>query len=174
MSSNQAPSAGVKVTSNPAPTRREGAGAVAPDSLAAESSTFTSSNRNAAPGSGPTQTSGKVSAPGEGGVNAGSSGSLENQASYAGAAPSYVNRQFQAGEGGPKGKDLREVESFESGVKDGREAAFGAEPGSELDPGRAAEAGFGLRGEGGRKANEGDSGETGQRRFGALDSETSA
>jgi len=162
------------VTSGSAPERREGAGAVAPDSLAAESSTFTSNNRNAAPGSGPTQTSGKVSAPGEGGVNSGSSGSLENQASYAGTAPTYVNNLYHRGEGGPKGKNLKEVESFEGEVKDGKDAAFRAEPGSEQDPGRAAEARFGLEGEGKVLGKPSGVGESGQRRYDALDSDTSA
>lgn len=154
-----------------APVTREGAGAVAPDSLAAESATFTHSNRNAAPGSGPAQTSGKVSAPGEGLASAGgTSGSLENQQSYAGAAPSYVNRLYQADRGGPKGKNLKEVESFGGGAKQGD--PFAAEVGGEMDPGRAAEARFGLQGEG-----EGEEGgkkaPAGNERFAGLE-ETSA
>jgi hypothetical protein len=77
--------------------------------------------------------------------------------------------------GGPKGKDLKEVDSFEGGVKDGREAAFGAEPGSVEDPGRAAERRFGLTAEAERKRNNPPgSGETGHGGFEALDSETSA
>ena len=113
-----------------------------------------------------------MSAPGEGGSNAGASGALENQRSYAGAAPTYVNRQYQTYEGGPKGKDLKEVEGFEGEGKDGLREALRSEPGSEMDPGREAEARFGLEGRAERKEG-GAGGESGQRRFGVLD-ETSA
>jgi len=176
MSSNKAPSAGTKVTPSSAPTHREGAGAVAPDSLAAESATFTSTNRNAAPGSGPTQTSGKVSAPGEGSRSAGSSGGLESQKSYGGPAPTYVNRQYMRDPGPPKGRNLHEVESFEGEVKDGLEEALRAEPGSEMDPGRAGEAiQFGLEGEGKvLKKPSGVPAEKGGCMYRPLDSDASA
>lgn len=115
-----------------------------------------------------------MSAPGEGGYNAGSSGALENQKSYAGPAPTYVENVYRKAEGGPKGKNLKEVESFEGegGAEDGQRAAMQAEPGSEQDPGRAAEARFGLRGEPG-KGGVARAGEPGESRYAALD-ETSA
>jgi hypothetical protein len=62
------------------------------------------------------------------------------------------------------------VESFEGETKDGTAAAFAAEPGSEMDPSREAEARMGLDREG---EGQGDGGERGQKRFGALE-ETSA
>jgi len=164
-----------------APVTREGAGSVPSDSLAAESARSGGDfglNRDSAPGSGPSShqhdKGGKVSAPGEGGSNAGTSGALENQRSYAGTAPTYVNRQYQTYEGGPKGKDLKEVRDFEGENKDGVRAALESEPGSEMDPGREAEARFGLERDGeGRVEEQGGGGESGQRRFGVLD-ETSA
>jgi hypothetical protein len=195
MSHNQAPSAGVKVRHQPipslpthiltpkqvhlgenAPTTREGAGAINSESLAAESISSGggfASNRGAQPGSGPTQTKGHVSAPGEGGQQSsgGGSGSLENQSSYAGTAPSYVNRLYQQGEGGPKGKNLKEVDSFD----DAKPGEQNPEVGSEQDPGRVAEAEFGLRmNAAGRDAGEKHGEIQGSTKYAGLESETSA
>jgi hypothetical protein len=96
---------------------------------------------------------------------------LRHQYSYSGPAPTYVASQYVKYKGPPKGKDIHEVRDFEGEYQDGLEVANSAEPGSELDPGRAAEKRFGIvgRGEEGRKHG----GERGQRRFGHLD-ETSA
>lgn len=113
-----------------------------------------------------------MSAPGEGGSNAGASGGLESQSSYAGPAPTYVMSQYMSYEGGPKGKNLKEVDNFEGENKDGLSAALQSEPGSEMDPGREAEARLGLSTAGvGIKDVKG--GETDQTQFGVLD-ETSA
>lgn len=155
------------------------------DSLAAESARSGgafSVNRGAEPGSGPSQRQyqqqqqtsggGKVSAPGEGGSNAGSAGALESQASYGGPAPTYVNAQYMTYEGGPKGENLKEVESFEGGSRDGVEAALAAEPGSKMDPSREAELRLGIAGPEERTKEQ--RGESGQRTtYGVLD-ETSA
>ncbi|KAB5539300.1 hypothetical protein GE09DRAFT_1290427 [Coniochaeta sp. 2T2.1] len=165
--SNKAPSAGVKVTSESTsvPPTHEGAGKVDSSSLAAQSSTFQHTNKNATPGSGPAaSTESSRHPPGSSGT---SSGSLENQSSYAGTAPSIHNRQVRDEGGMPKGKNLKEVESFEPGTKMGD--PFKAEIGSNQDPGRAAEARFGIV-----EGDKGDQGREGKgKMFGALD-ETSA
>lgn len=92
-------------------------------------------------------------------------GALENQSSYAGTAPSYVNRLYQTDEGGPKGKNLKEG-GFEG---EGPGDSINAEPGSEMDPARGAEQRFGItqREEGAKQASSGNE------RYGGLN-ETSA
>ncbi|KAB5571817.1 hypothetical protein GE09DRAFT_644475 [Coniochaeta sp. 2T2.1] len=164
--SHKAPSAGGKVTSESTsiPPTHEGAGKVDSSSLAAQSSTFQQSNKNATPGSGPSASTSGSHAPGSAGT---SSGSLENQSSYAGTAPTIYNRQVRDEGGKPKGKNLKEVESFEPGTKMGD--PFKAEIGSDQDPGRAAESRFGVV-----EGDKGDQGREGKgKMFGALD-ETSA
>ncbi|TDZ30367.1 hypothetical protein C8035_v002908 [Colletotrichum spinosum] len=61
--------------------------------------------------------------------------------SKAGTAPTYVNNQYIRDPAGPHGKNI--TEGFDDkNTKDGVQAAFKAEVGSENDPGRAAEQGF--------------------------------
>ncbi|RKU49393.1 hypothetical protein DL546_004988 [Coniochaeta pulveracea] len=92
-------------------------------------------------------------------------GALENQSSYAGAAPTYVNRQYQRDEGGPKGKNLKEGGFDGEGPGD----SINVEPGSQQDPARGAEQQFGIseRGAGAKQIP------TENKRYGGLD-ETSA
>jgi hypothetical protein len=91
-------------------------------------------------------------------------GALENQSSYAGPAPTYVNNQYNEYEGGPKGKNLKEGEFEGEGPGD----SINAEPGSEMDPGRGAEERFGVT-----QPEDGVHKVTGNQRYDGLD-ETSA
>ncbi|KAK1985676.1 hypothetical protein LZ30DRAFT_707730 [Colletotrichum cereale] len=142
----KAPSAGTKVEpGSAAPTRAEATGPVPAGSLAAESashggefannrgvdaSNTSSSSNNGS--SNPSSRTGTSAAPGSG------ASSIPGQA---GTAPSYVNNQFIRDPNGPHGKNI--TEGFDAeGTRDGVQAAFGAEVGSENDPGRAAEQGF--------------------------------
>ncbi|KAK0615045.1 hypothetical protein B0T17DRAFT_540930 [Bombardia bombarda] len=142
MSTNRvSPGAGQKVTPTNPPTTQESAGAIDASSLAAESirsgGAF-SSNRGAIPGSSPAQDDRKR-APGQGGTSA--SGTLANQESYGGVAPSYVNSAPQD-HSGPHGRNLTEGGFAGSGTAGGRLP----EPGSKQDPSRMAELKMGLTG----------------------------
>ncbi|GKT66933.1 hypothetical protein ColTof4_12878 [Colletotrichum tofieldiae] len=137
----KAPSAGTKVEpGSAAPTRSEATGPVPAGSLAAESASQggefannrgvdasnTSSNNNSSSrtGTGAAPGSGASSVPGQ-----------------AGTAPTYVNNQYIRDPNGPHGKNISE--GFDTkNTKDGVQAAFNAEVGSENDPGRVAEQGF--------------------------------
>ncbi|KAK3349440.1 hypothetical protein B0T25DRAFT_632906 [Lasiosphaeria hispida] len=131
MSSTRNPNAGQKVTSENAPPKTEGVGSLASDSLAADSiragGAF-AGNPHATPGAEATATN--ASAPGT--RSSGKQG-LDNQASYAGAAPSYVHSQLAVqDESGPHGRNLTEGGFAGSGTAGGRMP----EPGSKEDPGR--------------------------------------
>ncbi|KAJ2896961.1 hypothetical protein MKZ38_005060 [Zalerion maritima] len=121
MPSDTAPSAGQKVTlGSNAPTTSESAGRVTDGSLAAESSTFQSSNRNAE-----SESVDPSSAPFRG----------EPQPSNQGApAPTYVNSQYKD-TAGPHGKNLTEG-GFRTDVRENK--SFTAEIGAKDDPSRAA------------------------------------
>ncbi|KAJ9156460.1 hypothetical protein NKR23_g877 [Pleurostoma richardsiae] len=183
-----------------APTYQESAGTVPDESLAAESyragGEF-ASNRGAEPTSSAPQSSGvEVGSGGGGGGrqqhHAGSgnssyrapaagatgtrTGALAAGASSAegeaqgGAAPSYVSSQFAREKGGPHGKNLKEVDSFEPGSRPGN--SLGAEPGSKWDPARVAEQQMALNQAGGSGPRQG--GIEGEQPYGALDRDTSA
>jgi len=118
-----------------APVTTEGIGAVASDSLAADSirsgGGFTS-NVGATPGSGPAATP-HASKPGTSGkAGANNPDSLANQTSYAGLAPSYVSSHGQKSESQPGGRSLTEGGFSGSGTAGGRLP----EPGSARDPAR--------------------------------------
>ncbi|KZL76643.1 hypothetical protein CI238_03673 [Colletotrichum incanum] len=143
---NKAPSAGTKVEpGSAAPVRREATGPVPAGSLAAESASHggefannrgvdasnTSSNNNNNNNNSSSRTS-TGAAPGSG------ASSIPGQA---GTAPTYVNNQYIRDPNGPHGKNISE--GFDTkNTKDGVQAAFNAEVGSENDPGRVAEQGF--------------------------------
>ncbi|GKT46150.1 uncharacterized protein ColSpa_06331 [Colletotrichum spaethianum] len=138
----KAPSAGTKVEpGSAAPTRSEATGPVPDGSLAAESASHggefannrgvDASNPSSFNNNGSSRT-GTGAAPGSG------ASSIPGQA---GTAPSYVNNQYIRDPNGPHGKNI--TEGFDTkNTKDGVQAAFNAEVGSENDPGRVAEQGF--------------------------------
>ncbi|GJN76492.1 hypothetical protein VFPBJ_09080 [Purpureocillium lilacinum] len=144
MSTNQnrkGPSVGTKVDlGRNAPVTEEGAGYVAPGSLAAESfkggGEF-SENRHGQPDSTSSGTtrSGARSGPPET-APAGENG---------GTAPSYVSSQYIGDSGGPHGKNLKSGGFADSKTKDGLKMALESEPGSKNDPSRLAEERFELR-----------------------------
>ncbi|KAK4042641.1 hypothetical protein C8A01DRAFT_33305 [Parachaetomium inaequale] len=161
---NRAPSAGTKVTTGEnIPTSREAPGNVPEGSLAAESARkggeFASNpGQEQAPqkrsqqassrsgtheaGTAPSKTTSlhlenQQTARGTGGkktAKESSSGGLESQQSYGGAAPSYAANQRFRDPAGPHGKNLKEG-GFEGS---GTEAGPLPEPGSMEDPTRAA------------------------------------
>ncbi|KAK0707577.1 hypothetical protein B0H67DRAFT_685866 [Lasiosphaeris hirsuta] len=132
-----------KVTSSTAAAKTEGVGSLAADSLASDSIRAAgafASNPHATPSAEAT-TNPHASAPGT--RSSGKQG-LENQESYGGAAPSYVDSQFAVRDGsGPHGRNLTEGEFAGSGTAGGRMP----EPGSKEDPAR--EGMRKIRGEGG-------------------------
>lgn len=159
----KAPSEGTKV--NPgenAPVVREGAGAVASESLAAQSvregGEFASNrNINEVAGNGAGVTSQQH-------ISAGAPGEPQGQ-----AAPSYVSSLYIREPGGPHGKNITEDPEMI-----GRPGKFNVEPGSLEDPGRVAEQNMRLKqtrapGTGERQDSAGN-----QQPYGVLDDETSA
>ncbi|OAA45454.1 hypothetical protein NOR_03243 [Metarhizium rileyi] len=125
-----ATSAGTKVNAGKnAPVKREAAGVVQSDSLAAESyrddGEF-AKNRDAEPGNASPRNNARSDA----------------GASTAGDAPSYVQNQYISDKGGPHGKNLKEGGFDYNDVQDGIQKAFDSEPGSVNDPGRVAESKF--------------------------------
>lgn len=133
---NTNPSEGQKVDlGRNAPTTTEGPGAVAPDSLAAESSAFKSSNHvsqqnYSTEGSAPPKPheSGSVKV-----QSTPNTGNATNQH----PAPTYVNSQSAQGDkSGPHGKNLTEDEELS-----GKNASF-TEFGTKDDPARLAEQKF--------------------------------
>ncbi|OLN96811.1 hypothetical protein CCHL11_02373 [Colletotrichum chlorophyti] len=148
---NKATSAGTKVEPGAAaPTMAEATGSVASDSLAAESARGGgefANNRGVESGSGSNKSSNNTSSSGTntsssrtgtGSAPGSGSSSIPGQA---GTAPTYVNNQYIRDPAGPHGKNISE--GFDTkNTKDGIQAAFNAEPGSENDPGRVAELGF--------------------------------
>ncbi|ORY71028.1 uncharacterized protein BCR38DRAFT_2606 [Pseudomassariella vexata] len=142
--SAQAPSEGQKVTlGQNAPITREGSGAVACDSLAAESRAFTSSNEMSTN----TQSHDELrssSKPHESGSTAAYSSTNTGAGSgpnNVDTAPSYVNNQYTQDTKGPHGKNIKEDESIRTG--DGNNASF-TEFGTDKDPGALAEKKFAL------------------------------
>ncbi|KAI1816681.1 hypothetical protein GGS20DRAFT_536510 [Poronia punctata] len=133
---NKAPSAGAKVTSN-APSMQEAPGAVDSGSLAAESEAFRQGNSSAdmRPQEGQHH-----AAPGTAGGYSG--GSMKNTAqSRANPAPSYVENQYYRDPNGPHGKNITEDNSI--GTQDkSKNASFTAEIGSKDDPSLLAEQKF--------------------------------
>jgi len=158
MGYGKSPSAGTKVTlGESAPVRREPAGNVDPDSLAAESYAQGggfASNRGGAPESANTDTDTTSSFESinkkskDSPTTSSSNHNERTSTSHApemsgngGTAPSYVTSQYIRDPNPPHGKNIREVETFEGEgkLKDGLQAAFRAEPGSEDDPSRFGE-----------------------------------
>ncbi|KAF4508723.1 hypothetical protein G6O67_005065 [Ophiocordyceps sinensis] len=126
----KAPNAGTKVSQGQdAPVTREGAGFVAPESLAAESYSGEggfATNRNAQPDQGSSQS-------GTGSV-------AQKPSSNGGTAPSYVASQYQSDSSGPHGKNLTQGGFDDARLKDGLKMALNSEPGSANDASRLAEA----------------------------------
>ncbi|UNI17907.1 hypothetical protein JDV02_004214 [Purpureocillium takamizusanense] len=144
MSTNQnrkAPGAGTKVDlGRNAPVTEEGAGYVAPESLAAESSQSGGefgANRHGHPDS--TSPSTAQSGTGSGHDKSPAAGG------NAGTAPSYVSNQYTGDSSGPHGKNLKAGGFDDSKVKDGLKMALESDPGSKNDPSRLAEERFELR-----------------------------
>ncbi|KAK1674853.1 hypothetical protein BDP55DRAFT_632506 [Colletotrichum godetiae] len=134
----KAPSAGAKVepSADVRPTRSEATGAVPAGSLAAESASQGgefASNRGV-----DTTGTAAPSRTGTGGAPGSSAASIPDQAA---AAPTYVSNQYVRDPNGPHGKNI--TEGFDTAnTKDGVQAAFTAEVGSENDPSRVAEQGL--------------------------------
>ncbi|KAI1339084.1 hypothetical protein F5Y15DRAFT_384746 [Xylariaceae sp. FL0016] len=132
--SAKAPSEGTKVTlGQNAPVTQEGPGAIASDSLAAESQTFREAN-HAEPGQAPKPQQGAHAA-----QPSGSTGSTGG-AQHVGTAPTYVENMNQTYAGGPHGKNIKEDDSI--GTEDKAKNASFTEFGTENDPGMAAEQKF--------------------------------
>jgi hypothetical protein len=103
-----------------------------------------------------------------------SNANLENQKSYAGAAPTYVNNQYTTASG-PHGKNISEVSSFDGKTVDGQKKALSAEPGSEDDPARRAEYQMELNNNSvSRAAGPTETGFTNETKYDALNAERSA
>ena len=147
--SNRNPHHGQKVTpgGDSAPTTQEAAGAIAPDSLAAQSvrsgGAF-AANRGADPEPSHSSAKGTQTTSGGSGTRftvsgapAQAPGPSGDSALQGGAAPSYVNAQFVRDDGGPHGKNLHEGGFAGSGPGN----SINAEPGSKKDPARLAELG---------------------------------
>ncbi|KAK5995974.1 hypothetical protein PT974_04394 [Cladobotryum mycophilum] len=170
----KAPSAGMKVDpGSGAPVRREGAGPVASESLAAQSfreGGGFSENREAQPQDFSAEEL--------------QSASGSRQSGQPGAAPGYVADQYLKDTSGrPHGKNLKEGGGGLSGGsakgegeregEDGMKKAFEAEVGSVNDPGRVAEQQFALgRGVKGSEARQDEL--TGETRYDVLDPDVSA
>ncbi|KAI0001392.1 hypothetical protein F4779DRAFT_604258 [Xylariaceae sp. FL0662B] len=169
--SAKAPSEGTKVTAGKnAPITSEGPGAVASDSLAAESQAFQQANE-AEPQIFPHENlTAASSKPHEGSTTAESSTS----GSHAGStAPSYAQNIYHQDPKGPHGKNIKEDESIATEDKN-RNASF-SEFGTKNDPAAAAERKFALAdavpaaSSGGRQKHI-----EGQTTFEALESEEEA
>ncbi|KAK0392050.1 hypothetical protein NLU13_1548 [Sarocladium strictum] len=175
MSPNKAPSEGQKVDlGQNAPTKTEGTGAVASESLAAEST-----HKGGGFASNPSSRSENISANGNQSsstirnANTGSSNTEGSSVASAGTAPTYVNAQYIKGSG-PHGKNI--TEGFDdSKTEDGIKKAFNADLGSINDPSRQAEQQFELnqnaqsRGAGPRQGNL-----TNETKYDALDANANA
>lgn len=141
------------MTPSDAPTYREGAGTVAPDSLAAESvqagGEFAANRNIHAPSStDPNPASQQPhEAPGEAAAAAAAS-------SQGAPAPSYVNVQSTRDAAGPHGENISEDVDMT-----GRPAKFDVEVGSKQDPGREAAKSFAGRQVGGAPGGGNGSGE---------------
>jgi hypothetical protein len=192
----------LQVTDPRAPEIQEGAGAVASDSLAAESTREGggfSSNKNSEPlgvsganstfantnTSGATTLSPAINSEARdidsgtypdalGGQSKDTTveDTTRGSSGNAGVAPTYVNSQF-VDESGPKGKNLTEGGFTDS---DGKNASFNGQIGRKNDPGRLAEEKF-VRDNANASESAGmplQGGDTGYNSFDALGGETSA
>ncbi|KAM4064370.1 hypothetical protein HRG_006190 [Hirsutella rhossiliensis] len=142
------PSAGTKVSpGQDAPVTREGAGFVAPESLAAasyrEDGDF-GANRSPKPDQGSSQ-SGMESSNYTTSSGAKLGSAAQKSSSKGGTAPGYVANQHHSNNG-PHGKKSTEGGFEDSRLKDGLQMALNSEPGSTNDPSRLAEAQF-MQGE---------------------------
>lgn len=143
MPSGTAPSAGTKVTmGKDAPYASEATGAVASDSLAAESQAFRQNNEGA-PQAYPHESLTGASSKSSSTPAAASTGSAP---ASAGTAPSYVQNVYHQDQSGPHGKNIHHDESIATEDKN-KNASFSAEIGSENDPARLAEKKFALAGQ---------------------------
>jgi hypothetical protein len=138
MAPNKAPSHGQKVTlGQDAPVTREGTGAVAPDSLAAESEAF-KTNNEATP-SFPHENITSY-APRESKDDCTFRSDTGVSARHVDEAPTYISSQYFRDTAGPHGKNLKEDESI--GTEDRAKNASFTEFGTKNDPGRLAEKKF--------------------------------
>ncbi|KAI9742177.1 MAG: hypothetical protein M1818_004077 [Claussenomyces sp. TS43310] len=200
--STQNPSYGTKVTDPNATNIREPAGAVASDSLAAESdgfsqnrggeplgvtganSTFANTNTSGADTLSPAPNATSRLSGDEvegkhlqqdkaiGVTDTTGSSATGGASSNADLAPTYVNSQY-VDTGKPKGANLTDG-GFDS---DAKNASFSTDIGSENDPGRAAEQKFATattRNEAGLAASAAQQGGTEGNQYGTLDSEKTA
>jgi hypothetical protein len=151
---------------------QEGPGSIQESSLAAESARSGggfSENRGIGKGDDQQYDSG----PGAGDSSGGGGGSagLRDQRSYGGAAPSYIQSQYQRDPSGPHGKNLQEG-GFEGSD---RGESLRAEPGSKKDPGRAAEMDLKLsQAKAGRDAGPRQHGVEGEQPYQILQSDSPA
>lgn len=140
-----------------APTKEEGTGFVASESLAAkfksESGEF-ASNEGIRPGN--ESTSGSSTNQSSSNTNKKSTTSAQDTSgSSAGTAPSYIVNQYQRDPDGPHGKNLKE--GIGGGkTQDGLKKALNSEPGSEDDPSRLAELQFQQNKTGGEQGDVAD------------------
>ncbi|KAM0199455.1 hypothetical protein ACHAPA_005014 [Fusarium lateritium] len=185
-----APGKGQKVDlGQNAPIKEEGAGKVASESLAAESTKddgeFASNEgirSENQPSSGsetnPGRTTNTSSVPSSGSENTSSgrttnTSSAPSSGSGSGTAPSYVNNQYIKASG-PHGKNLKEGID-DSNTEDGLKKALASEPGSENDPSRVAELQFQQnQTAAGRDAGPKQSELSGKTAFDALNNEASS
>ncbi|KAI1076601.1 hypothetical protein F5B20DRAFT_584024 [Whalleya microplaca] len=171
--SSKAPSEGTKVTAGKnAPTIHEAPGAVAADSLAAESQAFQQANK-AEPQSLPHENLTTTTSKSHSGSAAGKSSGTSTSTSQAGTAPSYVQNLYHQDPKGPHGKNLKEDESI--ATEDRNKNASFSEFGTKNDPGAAAERKFQLAdsvpaGSSGARETRGD----GKTAFDVLGSEREA
>ncbi|CAJ2510478.1 Uu.00g132870.m01.CDS01 [Anthostomella pinea] len=151
----KAPSEGTKVTLGmDAPVTKEGTGAVASDSLAAESQTFRNANdvRNTTSAGAQTTTGNATSSASSGGSGsgpgsksgAGSGSGTGSGGTGAGAgskhvdtAPTYVLNQYHRDPAGPHGKNIKEDDSI--GTEDKTKNTSFSEFGTKNDPAALAE-----------------------------------
>jgi hypothetical protein len=139
MAPGKAPSEGTKVTAGQnAPYTSEATGAVAPDSLAAESQTFRQSNEATAQET-PRENASYSSRPQEGPQFTSGTGAAPRNVE---TAPSYVNNLYHSDPSGPHGKNIKEDDSI--GTEDKAKNASFSEFGTKNDPGLAAEQKFTL------------------------------
>lgn len=142
----------LQVTPSDAPTYREGAGAVAPDSLAAESvhagGAFATNRNVSAPSSTTANTHDPASTQPHKTPHQQAAAAAAAHSSQGVPAPTYVQTTVASSRGGdasrPHGNNVREDPELT-----GRPGKFDVELGSKQDPGREAEKSFGRRQVGG-------------------------
>ncbi|KAI0124045.1 hypothetical protein BJ170DRAFT_71584 [Xylariales sp. AK1849] len=147
MSSSNAPSHGQKVTlGQNAPVIKEGPGAVASDSLAAESEAFKSGN-DVTPQtfthedvSSSTKPYAGTSEAKQAASQSGTGASAGTGSSHVATAPSYISSQYTQDKAGPHGKNIKEDDRI--GTEDKSKNASFTEFGTKNDPGLLAEQKF--------------------------------